>query len=97
MKEKKSGAWVPVALGLAAAGVYHLVRGTGAFNKVRFAKQHNAIEKYVQTHFPGATYAPIQAYDDGWITVINTPGGSRITLYVTRTEDGTYLFRENQD
>ena len=97
MKEKKSGAWVPVALGLAAAGVYHFVRGTGAFNRVRFAKQHNAIEKYIEAHFPGATYAPIQSCEHGWITVISTAGGSRITLYITKTDDGTYLFRESRD
>ena len=39
---------------LAAAGIYGAVTGKGIFNKVRFKNQHDAIARYVNSHYPNA-------------------------------------------
>lgn len=84
----------PVFWGLAAAGAYHAIKGTGIFNRPRFAQQHDAISKYVETNYPNAAYSPIIQTQNGWATVITAPGGKQIPLYVSRTSDGVYVYKE---
>lgn len=94
MKEKKKNTLIPILLTIGATGIYHAVKGKGVFNKPRFAKQHNAISKYVETHYPGGSYAPIHATQNGWATVITGADGSKHNLYVGKTPDGVYVFKE---
>lgn len=93
MSKKKNGL-IPILITIGAAGVYHAVKGKGIFNRPRFAKQHDAISKYVETHYPGGSYAPIQATQNGWATVITAPDGKQYNLYVGKTPDGIYVFKE---
>lgn len=78
----------------AAAGIYSFINGKGIFNKMRFKDQHDAISRYVSSHYPNATYAPITATDTGWATVIIRPMQPKIFLYVTSSGDGIYIFHE---
>lgn len=94
MKGKKKNRLVSVLITLGAAGAYRAVKGKGMFNKPRFAKQHDAISKYVETHYPGGSYAPIHATQNGWATVITTADGKKYNLYVGKTPDGIYVFKE---
>ncbi len=80
----------------AAAGIYSAVKGKGPFNGIRFRKQHDSISRYVETHYPGAWYSPIEATDNGWVTVIRRIGYPKIILYVTRDSSGNYIFTESQ-
>ena len=90
MKKHK---WTPILLAAAAAGIYHVAKGHGAFNPIRFSSQHSAVSRYVETHYPGASYSEITALPDGWSCVVHAPG-REILLFLTRSEDGVYIFHE---
>ncbi len=81
---------------LAVAGVYSAVTGKGVFNKWRFKDQHNAVSRYVKGHYPNSVYTPITASGDGWATVILRPGYPKVFLYITRSDDGMYIFHETK-
>lgn len=89
--------WLPVLLGVTAAGIYHFVQGNGIFNRMRFASQHDAVSRYVETHFPGARYSAIRDTGDGWITMITPKNGDKILLYLIKTDEGVYIFREERE
>lgn len=77
------------------AGIYSVINGKGPFNKLRFAKQHEHISRYVETHYPNAAYSPIEATENGWVTVIRRIGMPKIILYVTSDNEGNYIFEES--
>ena len=79
---------------VAAAGIYSFANGKGIFNKVRFRDQHDSVSRYVKSHYPNAAYSPITAAGNGWTTVIRRVGKPRIFLYITRSNDNTYIFHE---
>lgn len=80
----------------AAAGIYGAIAGKGPFNGIRFKKQHERISRYVQTHYPSAAYTPVEATENGWVTVIKRLGMPRIILYVTCDDNGNYIFTESE-
>lgn len=79
----------------AAAGIYSAVKGKGPFNRLRFKKQHDSISRYVETHYPNSLYTPIEATENGWVTVIKRIGMPKVILYVTRDNMGNYIFTES--
>lgn len=81
---------------LAVATAYGAVTGKGVFNKWRFKDQHNAISRYVNGHYPNAVYTPITAAGGGWATVIIRLGRPKVFLYITRSDDGIYIFHERK-
>lgn len=89
----KKNKWIPVLFALAAAGIYHAAKGRGAFNPIRFSAQHNAVSRYVETHYPGASYSEITALPDGWSCVVHAPG-KEVLLFLTKSENGVYIFHE---
>ena len=91
---KKLRPWMAVAAGAVAGGIYQIVRGKGIFNKPRFAEQHRAVERYLESHYPGATYSNIQESGNGWSCVVRT-GTRRFILYLTRTREQVYIFHES--
>lgn len=80
----------------AATVAYSAVTGKGVFNKIRFKKQHDVISRYVDAHYPGAIYTPIEQNDHGYVTVILYPGERERLLYCYETTDGDYVFTEAQ-
>ncbi len=78
----------------AALGIYSAVEGKGPFNKLKFKDQHEAVAKYMQTHYPKSLYSPITETDKGWMTVIRRLTEPNIILYITRTADGHFVFKE---
>lgn len=92
MKNKKI--LIPIMIGAAAAGIYSAVKGKGIFNKRRFAREHDAVSRYIDSHYKGATYSEIQSVSGGWDTIITTPENKQIYLYITKTDEGVYLFHE---
>ena len=90
MKKKNAAILATVA----AAGIYSVVNGKGIFNKVRFREQHDAVSRYVKSHYPNAAYSPITAAGNGWTTTIRRVGKPRIFLYITRSSDNVYVFHE---
>lgn len=94
MSEKKSR--LPFFLGLAAWEAYRFYKGKGIFNKIRFKSQHDALSNYLETHYPDAFYSDIVEADGGWSCVVND-NGRKIVIYMTKTEDGVYLFSEKEE
>jgi hypothetical protein len=92
---KKRHKLLAAAAGVAAIGIYRAVKGRGAFNKIRFAEQHEAVGKYMDAHHPGAVYSAIESLGDGWSCVIND-NGERYLLYITCSEDGVFIFDESE-
>lgn len=90
---KKKSTLLPILAAVGAGMLYGAYKGKGIFNKPRFQKQHDAVSRYVSTHYPGAFYDPIQTSDNGWMTVIRWHG-QNISLFITRTEQGDFVFSE---
>lgn len=79
-----------------AAGIYRAATGKGMFNKTRFKEQHERISNYVDSHYPGCAYTPIEKTPSGWVTVIRRIARPNIILYVTRDKNGNYVFSESK-
>ncbi len=95
MAKKKNGGILPILGAAAAAGIYGYINGKGLFNKPRFKEQHDAVSRYVDSHYPGARYSPIEATTNGYMTVISRRGMQKILLYAEKTPDGVYVFNES--
>lgn len=80
----------------AALGAYSVATGKGIFNKSRFKEQHSAISRYVNSRYPNATYAPIEATANGYMTTIRRLGANNIMLYAFKSKDGSYIFHESE-
>ena len=91
MKKKSS----LILAAAAAAGIYSAVNGKGIFNRMRFKNQHDAVARYVESNYPNAFYTPITAAGNGWATtIIPRRKKPRIFLYITRSDNNTYVFHE---
>lgn len=93
-KKKKISPLLTVAASLAAAGIYNYVKGNGIFNKPRFKNEHDAVSRYVNSHYPDSFYSPITTTEKGWMTVITTTENKKIVLSLTKCENNVYVFEE---
>jgi len=91
----KKNSKLPLLLGVALWEGYRFYKGRGIFNKARYKKQHDAVSNYLETHYPNAFYSDIVETEDGWSCVVNN-GGNKIMLYITKTENDTFIFWEKQ-
>lgn len=82
------------ALSAAALCAYRAFRGYGIFNKFRFAELHSAVSRYLETHYPGATYSSIEDTGSGYSTIINC-GTKKIHLHITKAANGVLIFSES--
>ena len=87
---------LPVLLGVAAWEAYRFYKGKGIYNKLRYKKQHEALNNYLKTHYPEAFYSDIVEADGGW-SCVATNGDNRIVIYMTKTDDGTFVFWEKEN
>lgn len=85
-----------VLAGAAAAGAYAAVKGKGIFNRPRFARQHEAIERYIDAKHKNSEYSPIEQISNGWCTVVTEYDGTQFVLYMTVGDDGVYIFSEEK-
>lgn len=90
----KKGNKLPIVLAIAAVGAYRFYTGKGGFNRLRFQAQHNAVCKYLETHYPDAFYSDIVKTEKGWSCVVTYSGG-RIVLYF-KASGGNYIFWEEK-
>ena len=81
--------------GAAALGAYSAIEGKGPFNKIKFRDQHDAVSKYVETHYPNALYSPISKTENGWVTIIRRFNKPCIVLHISKTSDGMFVFNEH--
>lgn len=87
---------LPVLLGIAVWEAYRFYKGKGIFNKIRYKAQHEAVSNYMETHYPNAFYSDIIEAENGWSCII-TDKNRRILLYMTKTDDGTFIFWEKEE
>ncbi len=80
--------------GAAFAVGYRAVKGHGVFNRIKFKDVHTAVSHYLETNHPNATYSSIINTGDGYYTIIND-GEEKYMLTVTKTEDGMYIYHED--
>ena len=85
----------PILVGIAALEAYRFCMGKGVFNSLRFKRQHQAVAAYVDAHYPDAFYSGICRTDTGWSCIVTAPSGRRV-LYLTETDDGTFVFWEKK-
>ena len=93
---KKSHKVLAMLAGAAAAGIYAAVKGKGIFNRPRFEKQHDAVERYLDAKYKNAEYSPIEAASNGWCTVVTEADGAQFVLYMTCDENGVFVFEEER-
>ncbi len=91
----KKGNKLPLLIGIAAIGAYRFYKGKGMFNKIRFREQHEAVCKYLETHYPNAFYSEITPTDEGWSCVINMTD-KRVVLYMSKTPENMFVFWEKE-
>jgi len=87
---------LPVLLGVAVWEAYRFYKGKGIFNKLRYKQQHEALSNYLETHYPNAFYSDIIEAEDGWSCIV-TDSGRRTVVYMTKTDDGTFVFWEKEN
>ena len=90
---KKISAKKAALLGVCAACAYKFIKGEGIFNKPRYYAQYKAVEGYLATYHPGATFTNIVKNDSGWHCIVNATDKSFV-LNIHKTDDGMYLFGE---
>ena len=85
-----------LTVGAAAAAIaYRAVKGYGVFNRFRFSNEHQAISDYLAAHHFGASYGPVAQTGESVSTVVTTDT-KQFLLLVTRSEDGIYIFSEEE-
>lgn len=92
---KKKIPIITALAGAAAVCVYRVVKGYGVFNRFKYANEHIAVSRYVETHHPGGSYSSIAGTGDGYSTII-TDSGNKFILTVTMAENGIYVFSEEK-
>ena len=80
-----------VLAGIGAAIGYSAWKGVGVFNKVRFKKQFDAIQSYIDTHYPGAAIGEIVPFKEGWNCSISY-GGKNIIIYIIPNDNEGFIF-----
>lgn len=94
MSKKRSK--LPIFLSFVAWEAYRYYKGKGIFNKLRFKDQHEALGNYLETHYPDATCSDIVEAHGGWSCIIQDDG-REIVIYMTKTDEGVYLFSEKEN
>ena len=94
MSKKRSK--LPIFLGFVAWEAYRYYKGKGIFNKLRFKDQHDALSHYLETHYPDATCSDIVEANGGWSCIIKDED-REIVIYITKTDEGVYLFSEKEN
>ncbi|MBQ7793762.1 MAG: hypothetical protein IJ366_04495 [Clostridia bacterium] len=80
--------------GVAVAAAYRIIKGHGVYNRLKFKDVHTAVSHYLETNHPGATCSAITNTGDGYYTII-TDGTNKYMLTVTKTDDGMYVYHED--
>lgn len=83
-----------ILIGALVACAYEFVKGEGIFNKPRYAPQHKAVDAYLSSYYTNSEHGKIIKNDTGWHCIVKTPQKSFL-LNIHRTDDGMYLFSEN--
>lgn len=81
--------------GIGAIVGYRAWKGLGAFNKVRFKKQRDALLSYVDTHYPGAYIGDVVPFEDGWNCSIRYNSQNIIIHIIPNTDDG-FIFSSTE-
>lgn len=77
-----------------SAGVvlgYSFYKGRGAFNKIRFKRQYEALKSYVDTHYPDATIGEIVKFESGWSCNVLS-GEQNIIIYMIENDGSGFIF-----
>ncbi len=94
MKKKLSAIFALSTAAVTVAGIgYKLLKGHNIINRVKFNEEHKAVARYVEANHPNATYSEIRDTGDSHITII-TDGEYKYLLTVTKSNDGTYIYQE---
>ncbi|MDO4618727.1 MAG: hypothetical protein Q4B31_04300 [Clostridia bacterium] len=80
---------------VAATAAYRIVKGHGVYNRVKYPKEHKAVDGYLKTHRPYSTYSSIE-YADGMYSTIITDGEKKFLLTFTLSEEGQFIFTEQE-
>lgn len=70
---------------------YRAWRGLGVFNKIRFKKQFEAIQSYIDTHYPGALIGEIVPFNEGWNCNI-IYNNQNIIIYIIPNDGKGFIF-----
>ena len=84
-----------VLAGLSAIIGYRAIKGLGAFNKIRFKKQRNALLSYIDTHYPGAVIGDVVPFGDGWNCNISY-NGQNIIIHIIANGDDGFIFNSTE-
>lgn len=79
--------------GVAVAAVYKAVKGHGVFNRIKYPDEHSAISRYVELNHSGASYSTVQPVGESFTTIVDD-GSKKYLLTVTPSENGVYIFNE---
>lgn len=87
--KNKNKMWLFAGAGIVLG--YRAVMGMGVFNRVRFRRQHSALQSYVDTHFPGASVGELRPVGGGW-SCVAAYCGKNIVIHILPGANGGYIF-----
>ena len=80
-----------LALSAGAVLGYSFYKGRGAFNKIRFKRQYEALKSYVDTHYPDAIIGEIVKFESGWSCNVLS-GEQNIIIYMIENDGSGFIF-----
>ncbi|MBP3361242.1 MAG: hypothetical protein J6N52_10340 [Clostridia bacterium] len=83
-----------VLAGVSAVAFCGLLKGSGFLNRFAYKKQHEAVSRYVDAHYKGAAFSPVQKTEHGFITIVTMADGKRIALTFTEADKDIFVFSE---
>lgn len=83
-----------IAAASGAALCWGFFKKSGIINKLAHSSEHEAVARYVESHYSGASYSQIQPTKHGCMTIVTKPDGKKIALTFEKAYDGAYVFSE---
>ena len=91
----KKNKLLPTMVAVGAIVGYRAIKGYGVFNKLRYKNEYDAIDRYLDAHYPNATHGDVAKVGDCFYTTVKNENQT-IVLTLTKTEDDMYVFEENE-
>lgn len=87
----KKSSKILIAVGAGVVLGYSIYKGKGIFNKIRFKRQFEALENYVDTHYPDAKIGAIVPFETGWNCTV-TRGDQTIAIHMVENNGTGFMF-----
>ena len=93
---KKSTGKLLAGVAITGAFCYKVAKRMGIIDRIKYKEEYEALDRYVESHYPTAKVSPLEETDTGFVCVVTKPEGNMILLSMTEANDGVYVFSEKK-